>query len=116
MPALRLVGVDERLPPSIEEDQPATGWASDPAALLALAIALGAVVGESPDPYAEGMTPELQAWFDRHGRAAEILVEIGDGDAAALRAAAPKHPDIGDAPPGHSLLILAAIIIERGRT
>ena len=108
-PALRLVGGDERPPVA-----PPAGWSTEPDALLALAVALEAVVGEGPDPYAEGgMTPALQSWFDRYGRAADILVEVAGGDASLLRSTAPARPDIGDDPPGASLLGLAAITAER---
>lgn len=108
MPALRLVGDDQQL----SYPEPKAGWSTEPETLLALAVALEPLVGEAPD-HLNGMSPELEAWFERHGRAGDILAELSNGDSAMLRAAAPARPDIGDAPPGLELLLLAAIRIER---
>ena len=112
-PTLRLVPsagrklTYDRLPPA--------GWANERLSLLALAVALEHLVGEAPDPYA-GPSPELDAWFARpNRRAADILVEVANGDARVLRSlAGPVLDDEDERQPGRGLIILAAIRLERG--
>jgi len=123
MPALRLVLEGER----VVDDNPVlpmgnrptnerqAGWADEPLSLLALAEALQRLVGEAPDPYV-GPSPELDAWFDRYGRAADILVEVSNGDSRLLRSlAGPVLEDGDQRQPGCGLIITAAIRLERGR-
>lgn len=123
MPALRLVLGSDR----VADDNPAlpmgnrptseaqAGWADEPLSLLALAVALEHLVGEAPDPYL-GPSPELEAWFTRYGRAADILVEVANGDARALRRLfGPVLDDGEEREPGRGLIISAAVRVERGR-
>jgi hypothetical protein len=111
---LRVVGAEDGSG-TLPEPPAATGggWAQEPLSLLTLAVALEHLVGPSPDAYADGLTPELSAWFDRHCRAADILAEVANGDAAALRSiVGPPHDDDGPRPPGTGLVVTAAIILE----
>lgn len=86
-------------------------WANEPCSLRALAVALEHLVGEGPDPYL--LTNELVSWFERQGRAAEILVEVSNGDAGRLRSLmGPPHDDDGPRAIGTALLVAAALEIE----
>jgi integrase len=69
------------------------------------------VVGDEPDD-ATTWSPELAAWFDRHGAAADALAGMVGGDARRLRQAAGPAPEVGRVE-GRGLLISAAIRAER---
>jgi hypothetical protein len=91
-----------------------SSWAVEPLSLLTLAVALEHLIGEAPKLC--GPPQELDAWFSRHGRAADILVEVSNRDARLLRSLSGPVLDDGDErPPGRGLLITAAIGVEVGR-
>ena len=119
MPALRLVlgsdpGADDNVLATRGRSAP-TGWADEPRSLLALAVALDHLVGEGPAPYA-GPSPELDSWFARYGRAAEMLGEVANCDARVLRSLAGPVLDDGEKrEPGRQLIIAAAVVVEGSR-
>ena|GEM_PF-7027852 len=93
--------------------QQSGGWANELLSLRNLAVALEQLAGPGPDPY-QGPSDELFRWFDRYGRATEILAEVANRDAPLLRSlAGPPCDDEEPPPPGRELLLAAAIHVER---
>lgn len=118
-PALRLIaGAGSPGGSPAPADDPAFRWASDPQALLDLAVALERLVGPGQDAYEgdvrDGITPEAQAWHDRFHRAAMLLAEVANQDSKVLRSLISPPAEVGEiSEPGRYLLLAGAIVCGR---
>ena len=110
-PTMRLITGDN----DDDDQQPAEqviGWASEPTAIVDLAVALEQLVGPAPGVSA-AFTAGEKAWHERYHWAGEVVAQVANRDPQVLRALISTPPEVGKADePGRGLLILAATILE----